>query len=943
MTLATDQAATAGLLLERGGQLGVLHDGARRALGGDGSVVVLEGGCGLGKTALMRAAESGLPGPDACVLAATGREHERDLTFGGVLQLFEETVAGAPAEERDRLLSGPAVLAAPLLVPGPQGPAAGDQASLLRGLYRLSENLAAVRPLVLLVDDADSCDPATLRFLLYLSERMEELPLMLVLACGSALPGPGPGVLDHLLAHPLTVRTRLEPLSPEATAELLRRLTGQDVPESSCREAHAVTAGNPLLVEQLAAALPANGAEPRVGTPDEVGALAPEATARWLLRRAAGLGPDAVSLLQAISVLGPGGQLRQAAELARVERPRAADLVDALCAAGILVPGERIAFTQPIVRTAVEAELPLGRRAELHLQAAQLLSDDDAPPDVVAAQLLGASKSGSEGAVDALSTAADQARERGEPGLAVRYLRRALEEPPVRERRAELVLELGRAEATAGEPQAVARLTEAIELATDPGERARAALCTGRTLVARGRLADARTSLERGLRDAGEEESELRSRLQTAHATVARLAAPGTWTDLAPAGPPVAADTPAKRALLAHAALEAALRGAPREEAVELAARALHRGALLDDETADGITYYLAACALVLGEDLSTAEAALTAAVEEARTRGSVLGLATASHFRSLAIMRRGRLTDAVVDAKSALNAERYGWRLALPSVHSVLADALIESGDADGAREHLEAGERIAAQEASPGKVALLASRGRFALLNGEPEQALQDFLRCGERLVGAGVLNPAVMPWRAEAASAHALMGRTDEAIALAGEELALAEAAGAPGAIGAALRNLGALHEGEEGLALLEQAVERLDHSQAALERARALVDYGGALRRGRKRRLAREPLHRGLDLALRCGAKRLVDRARSELAAAGARPRRTAMEGVEALTAREREVAALAAEGLTNREIARSLYVTVKTVEWHLKHAYKKLGVSSRTELRGAMGP
>ena len=116
---------------------------------------------------------------------------------------------------------------------------------------------------------------------------------------------------------------------------------------------------------------------------------------------------------------------------------------------------------------------------------------------------------------------------------------------------------------------------------------------------------------------------------------------------------PAAADTPATRALLAHAALEAALRGAPREEVLDLAARALARGALLDDETADGITYYMASGALVLGEDLSTAEAALTAAVEEARSRGSVLGFATASHFRSLAIMRRGRITDAARTRKT--------------------------------------------------------------------------------------------------------------------------------------------------------------------------------------------------------------------------------------------------------------------------------------------------
>ena len=943
LALGPRQAGFAGLLLEREAELDLLREKMKEARGGQGSIVVLEGGYGLGKSSLLRVAEDGLTGPDTRVLAATGREHERDLEFGVVLQLFEETVALAGPGERARRLAGAAASAAPLLDPD-AGLATGyELGSVLRGLHRLAANLAGERPLVLLVDDADSCDPASLRFLLYLAERMASLPLTLVLAHGSAVAGPGPGAVSRLVSHPLAAHGQLSVLSASGTAELLRRRLQKDVRDSVCRVAHAVTAGNPLLVGQLAAALLEIGLEPFEDSADEVATVAPAATAELLLQRTAALGSDTGALLQAIAVLGQGAQLHHAAELAAVGRARAAELRDALCGAGVLAPGEKLGFTQPIVRAALEAGLPLGRRAELHLQAAGLLEEDEAPPDVVAAQLLRASKSGSEWVIDALAAAAGAALTRGEPSVATRYLRRALEEPPPRERRAELVLELGRAEATAGEPDAVDHLTEGIERLTDPHERALTCLHTGRTLVALGRLPDASAALERGLHEAGEDDSELRSRLQASHATIARLAAPDTWTDHGPEAPPSTADTPAERALLSQASLEAALRGAPREEVTDLAARALARGALLDDETADGITYYLACGALVLGEDLSTAEAALTAAVEEARSRGSVLGFATASLFRSLAIMRRGRITDALGDARNALQAERHGWRLALPSAHSVLAEALIEGGDMEGAWEHLEAGERAAAEEPSPGSVALLAARGRLHLLRGEPEDALQDFLGCGERLLSAGVVNPAVVPWRSDAASAHALLGRKDEALALACEDLELAEAAGAPGTIGAALRNLGALQEGEEGIVLLQRAVERLDDSQTALERARALVDYGAALRRNRKRRAAREPLHRGLDLALRCGAPRLIDRARSELAAAGARPRRTAVDGVEALTARELEVATLAAQGLSNREIARSLYVTVKTVEWHLKHGFKKLGVSSRTELRGVLSP
>ncbi len=136
------------------------------------------------------------------------------------------------------------------------------------------------------------------------------------------------------------------------------------------------------------------------------------------------------------------------------------------------------------------------------------------------------------------------------------------------------------------------------------------------------------------------------------------------------------------------------MRGISAELAIELAARALHRGALLDDETADGLTYYLATGALAIAGDLQTAEAALTAAVEDARSRGSVLGFATASHMRAMAILMRGRVPDAAADARHALAVERDGWRLGLGGARLVLANSLIESGDLDGARRHLKEAE---------------------------------------------------------------------------------------------------------------------------------------------------------------------------------------------------------------------------------------------------------
>jgi DNA-binding NarL/FixJ family response regulator len=122
-----------------------------------------------------------------------------------------------------------------------------------------------------------------------------------------------------------------------------------------------------------------------------------------------------------------------------------------------------------------------------------------------------------------------------------------------------------------------------------------------------------------------------------------------------------------------------------------------------------------------------------------------------------------------------------------------------------------------------------------------------------------------------------------------------------------------------------------------SEAKLELARALIDVGAALRRSRQREHSREPLRRALDLAHRYGAHLLADRAHAELLATGARPRRRELTGLDALTASERRVAQLAGQGLSNRQIAQSLFISMKTVAVHLTHTYQKLGVAGRADL------
>jgi DNA-binding CsgD family transcriptional regulator len=165
---------------------------------------------------------------------------------------------------------------------------------------------------------------------------------------------------------------------------------------------------------------------------------------------------------------------------------------------------------------------------------------------------------------------------------------------------------------------------------------------------------------------------------------------------------------------------------------------------------------------------------------------------------------------------------------------------------------------------------------------------------------------------------------------------------EAFGAPRALGVALRAAGLAEDGKRGIELLRRAVGVLDGSAARLEHARAMADLGAALRRAGCRVDSREILRPALELAYRCGALALTERTRTELIAAGGRPRRLVLSGLDSLTPSERRVAQLAAAGLPNREIAQHLFITTRTVEGHLTHSYQKLDITSREQLPAALG-
>jgi DNA-binding CsgD family transcriptional regulator len=200
-----------------------------------------------------------------------------------------------------------------------------------------------------------------------------------------------------------------------------------------------------------------------------------------------------------------------------------------------------------------------------------------------------------------------------------------------------------------------------------------------------------------------------------------------------------------------------------------------------------------------------------------------------------------------------------------------------------------------------------------------------------------------PRPVAWRSDAALAHLALGAPAEARTLAAEEVTLAQAFNGLRTLGVALRAAGLTDGGTRGIELLRQAASVLEGSGARLEHARAVADLGAALRRAGHRAESRDVLRVALDLAHRCGAIALTERTRIELLAAGGRPRRLVLSGLDSLTSSERRIAQLAAAGLSNREIAQNLFITARTVEGHLTHAYQKLAITSREQLPAALVP
>jgi DNA-binding CsgD family transcriptional regulator len=917
-----------------------------------GIALVIEGAAGMGKSRLLevarqRASELGLR-----VLSARATELEQGFPFGVIRQLFERPLLDADADERERWLAGAAALAGDVLT-GPlggasnrstaTGPASDPGYAWQHGLYWLASNLSADSPVVLVVDDLQWCDPPSARALAFIARRLEGQPLGLLVATRPLDPALTPEAAT-LVGDPGAERVRPAPLTEAAVEALVCDRLACEPDERFVRVCLEVTGGNPFLLGELLSEAAARGLAPTSAAAAEVSTIVPRGVANAVLLRLARLSPAAPKLARAISVLGDCAQVGDAERVARLAAPELEAAMAELVFAGVVESAATVRFAHPMLRTAIYEDLSPAERERLHQATAKVLRERGAPAGRVAPHVAHAEPAGDPEAVALLRDAARDGLAMGDAAGAAALLARALDEPPTRDDRASVLLELGQAHARAGAPDAIEPLTEIVDRGEDPAAVAAAAIELSGMLFYGGRAAEGAAILRRGQErlPAGEPAREQLEvallGLSTSSASARREAQAAIAALRDPGGP---AHTVLQATTLATLALNEVLYLRSASTAIDLAQRALAAPLPLEPHRGQNWAL-LALSALVAADDLDAALRATDEILARARVQGAALTVVTMSAFRSLIMSRRGDLPAAQADAQGAIELapDLLGTRFLVLAVSVAVLSGIERDETPDSLRRLIDrSGVRYDTEFTSSAQ--LRYASGVLDAAAGNHEAAIDELRSCALDDPTFGGENPAMLPWRSAAALSLAELGRHEEARALAADEVRRAQSFGAPRAIGIALRALALVGPADDRSAGLAAALVVLAPSPARLEHARVLLDYGASLRAAGQRTAAREPLLEALALAARCGAKALERRCRAELGAVGVRPAPADRSGVESLTPSERRVVEIAAAGSTNRQIAQTLFVTEKTVETHLGRAFRKLDISSRRQLRVAL--
>jgi DNA-binding CsgD family transcriptional regulator len=920
------------MLLGRERERLAIENALASARSGASAVIALVGEPGIGKTALLdhaaRAAGTGggTGSTGMRLLRARGIESEAHVPFGSLLELLRPALVMLEKVPQPQAVALGGALA---LRPGP----AQERFAIGAATLSLLAAYAEPGPVAVLIDDAHWLDESSAQALLFAFRRLVADPIAVFLAVRDG----APSLIDGSDVPTL----HLGGLSSDEAAALLRGL-----PAETARRLHGATAGNPLAMLELA--------------PDAHGlALAPEGAPVLVstrisraFRQRAGSLDEAARRALVLAATSDSGDLRT---LERAAARLGIDL-EALAAAEsaglVTLHAGAVEFRHPLARSAIYADAPAGQRRDAHRALAAALPDRDV--DRRAWHLASAAIGTDDSASAALEQAGARGRDRSAYATAAAAFERAGQLAADAERRARLLWEAAEAAWLAGlADRAMALLDQARAATGDPARLAEIDHLAGLIATRRGPVMRGHAILTAAAERADPEQAVA----MLAEAAFACFLAgnPAEMLSVAErARTRLPSDASVRARFLAAIALgmarilggDAAAGAAAVHEAITLAESSpelredlrlipwLTLGPLFLRQTGAGRPLLdhalrtardraaVGALAFVLNliardqaatDRWAVAEASYREAIELARESGQQTELAFGLSGLAWLQGRRGRELECRACVAEALQLSReLGTRLCEVWATAALGELELGLGDAARATEHLE---------------------------------------RLQQLLLDLGITDADLSP-APELVDAYARLGREDEARQVADRFTAAARAKGQPWSLARALRGQGMLDPGPGFPALFEQALSQHEQTPDAFETARTRLAYGERLRRARDRILAREQLRAAADAFEDLDARPWADRARAELAATGETLRRRDSSTLEELTPQELQIALLLTSGKTTRETAAALFLSPKTVEYHLRHVYQKLGIHSREELaqalaaqspRGADGP
>jgi DNA-binding CsgD family transcriptional regulator len=889
-----------------------LLDGVRA---GQSSVLVLRGEAGCGKTALLDFVVELASG--FRVARVVGVESEMEFAFGGLQQL-----CGPMLDRIERL-------------PTPQGDALRVAFGLHRGdapdrflvglaVLGLLSELAEHQPLVCLIDDAQWLDRASVQTLAFVARRVMADSVALVFAVREPSEDRELTGLPQRAVHGLGDRDARLVLASAVRGRLDEQVRDRIVAE---------TRGNPLALLQLPRGLTPAELAGGFGLPGAVASRVEQSFERQFQS----LPPDTQRLLltAAAEPIGDVTLLWRAAERQRIGASAAAPAI----AAGLIELGARVRFSHPLVRSAVYRSASSGDRQAAHRALAES-TDPDLDPDRRAWHRAQAATQPDEAVADEMERSAARAQARGGAAAAAAFLKGATELTPDPARRSARALAAARAELVAGAPDSASELLATAELGVlDDLQRATLERLRAQLAFSLRRGSDAPPLLlSAANRLAPLDASQARETYLDAFGAAifaGRFNRGGGVREVAEAAgaAPAAARPPRSMDLLLDGLATRFTKGYA--AGVPQLQRALRAFGRHDGRTEEDLRWLWLACRVAadlwddeLWHQLTTLQVRL------ARDAGALDVLPIALTYRAGVCVHGGQFAEAAALVEEAdaitqatgkpllaytslvLTAWRGEESQALALIHASLDDATVR-------------GEGRAITLAEYATAVLYNGLGHYQAALTAAQQASEhdDLGLCGWALIELVEAGSRIGERELAAAAAHRLGER--------------AHASGTDWALGIAARSRALLSEDEAAEALYREAIERLARSRIAVHLARTRLLYGEWLRRENRRLDAREQLRGAHDTFSGIGAAAFAERARRELLAAGETVRKRVLGTIEELTLQEAHIARLAGDGLTNPQIGARLFISPRTVEWHLGKIFTKLDITSRRELSQAL--